>query len=271
MDQTGQSFSQRRIETVNELPIERSNSINLDKDRRITDICCCGIGVIFGLTLFILALVLLNKNNLVNSNFPTDNQGNLCLKNPNPAGAILPFIYFNDTANPLQSRVCVSDCPQPGVNPQCWNGPCNLNYYPTNPQSDSLGSYCMPEDSTTYQNIRSQTNINFESDAITAIWILLISFGIAIGLGIIWMVLVHYCPKVMVWVAFILAILMLIGTAVLFFMNIGYQLSQAKGWAIFLGVVAVIMALIIALYIIMHRNRIHYCAVFLDNACKMIR
>ena len=131
-----------------------------DKNRRITDICCCGCGVIFGLILFILALVLINRTNIARSNFPTDNQGHICLYDQNAAGQTLPFLYFNDPANPMQSRMCVSDCPQPGVNPQCWNGTCSINYYPTDPQSDKLGSYCMPQDATMKQKLVQDTGIN---------------------------------------------------------------------------------------------------------------
>lgn len=53
-------------------PSNVHSSIRVDKDRRITDICCCGLGVLFGLILFILACVLLNKANLTHANFPTD-------------------------------------------------------------------------------------------------------------------------------------------------------------------------------------------------------
>lgn len=53
-------------------PSNVHSSIRVDKDRRITDICCCGLGVLFGLILFILGCVLLNKANLTHANFPTD-------------------------------------------------------------------------------------------------------------------------------------------------------------------------------------------------------
>jgi preprotein translocase subunit SecG len=75
----------------------------------------------------------------------------------------------------------------------------------------------------------------------------------------------------MVWVAFILAILLLIATAIIFFVDAGSTLASATGWAIFLGLLALVIALIIIAYIIMHRNKIQYCGVFLQNASLMIR
>lgn len=68
------------------------------------------------------------------------------MTDPNPNGKILPFLYFNDLADPVHSRYCVSDCPQPGVSSQCWNSTCNLAYYPNYPTADRLGAYCLPED-----------------------------------------------------------------------------------------------------------------------------
>ncbi len=121
------------------------------------------------------------------------------------------------------------------------------------------------------QKLVQDTGINLLSDALTAITVLLISFGISVGISILWLILVHYLPKVMVWVAFILAILLLITTAIIFFVDAGSVLASATGWAIFLGLLALVVALIIIAYIIMHRNKIQYCGVFLQNASLMIR
>jgi hypothetical protein len=112
--------------------------------------------------------------------------------------------------------------------------------------------------------------MNLFSDALTAISILLISFGIAIGLSVIWMLLVQYCHGIMIWIAFILAIVLLIFIAVVLFTNAGSTLLGAKGWAIFAGVLALIIALLIIFYIIIHRKRIKYCSAFLKNAAQMI-
>jgi hypothetical protein len=113
--------------------------------------------------------------------------------------------------------------------------------------------------------------MNLFSDALTAISVLLISFGIAIGLSFCWMLLVQYCYGMMIWIAFILAIILLVAIAIVFFINAGSWLLVAKGWAIFAGILALIIALIIIFYIIMHRDRIKYCSAFLKNAATMVR
>jgi hypothetical protein len=63
--------------------------------------------------MFILACVLLNRNNITRANFPSDNDDHLCMSDRNGSNALLPFIYFSDLSDPLHNRHCVADCPQP--------------------------------------------------------------------------------------------------------------------------------------------------------------
>jgi|JI10StandDraft_1071094.scaffolds.fasta_scaffold198627_4 hypothetical protein len=62
----------------------------------------------------------------------------------NGSDVLLPYLYFSDLSDPLHNRYCVADCPQPQITTGCWNGSCNLGYYPNYPQSDRLGVYCLP-------------------------------------------------------------------------------------------------------------------------------
>ena len=78
-----------------------------DNHRRITDVCCCAIGVLFGLIMFILACVLFNSSNLVRANFPIDSDLHSCILDANSQGQKRPFIFFDDLSNPLSSRKCV--------------------------------------------------------------------------------------------------------------------------------------------------------------------
>ena len=83
----------------------------VDEKRRITDVFCCCIGVIFGLIMFILACVLMNTGNLKKANFPTDKDGHICMLEPNSKGELRPYVYFSDLSDPMNSRYCVEDCP----------------------------------------------------------------------------------------------------------------------------------------------------------------
>lgn len=113
--------------------------------------------------------------------------------------------------------------------------------------------------------------MNLFNDLLKAINILLISFGISVGLSLLWMLLVQYLPNVMVWVAFGLAVVLLIITAIVFLADSHSNLIRASGWAIFLALLAILIAIILLFYLIVHRRRIKYCGIFLKNAGNMLR
>ena len=71
----------------------------LDDERNCTDICCCGIGILFTLVMLLFAIFGMETGTLsaiitekyVKSNFPTDSEGRLC-------GVDLPaypYVYFS--------------------------------------------------------------------------------------------------------------------------------------------------------------------------------
>ena len=99
----------------------------------------------------------------------------------------------------------------------------------------------------------------------------MISFAISCLIGLIWLIFVHYLPKIAVWVALVCAILVLIATAIVFFVDAKKSLWRVTGWAIFLGIVALIIALILIFYLVVHRDRLTYCGIFLKNASIMIK
>lgn len=141
-----------------------------------------------------------------------------------------------------------------------------MGQYPNYPRVDRLGAYCMPEDEAARNKLVDATGINLFSDSLNSIDILLTSLGISVGISIIWMLLVHCLPKIAVWVAFVLAIILLVITGILFFVDSRSSLSKATGWGIFLAILALVIALILLFYLIVHHKRISYCSVFLANA-----
>lgn len=100
-------------------------------------------------------------------------------------------------------------------------------------------------------------------DSLTAIDILLISFGISVGISLLWMLLTHYLPRFVTWIAFVLAIILLVITAIVFLVDSRTALIRATGWGIFFGLLAIIIALILLFYLIVHNKRIKYTSIFL--------
>lgn len=99
----------------------------------------------------------------------------------------------------------------------------------------------------------------------------MIGLGIATGISLLWMILVQFLPKIMVWVAFALAIIMLIITGIVFLVDNNTMLRNAKGWAIFLGIVCLLLALLLIFYVVVNRRRIKLCGAFLKHATTMLK
>lgn len=91
------------------------------------------------------------------------------------------------------------------------------------------------------------------------------------GISILWMLLTHYLPQFVTWIAFILAIILLVITAIVFFVDSRTAMMRASGWGIFLGLLAIIIALILLFYLIVHNKRIRYTSIFLKNASLMLK
>jgi hypothetical protein len=70
------------------------------------------------------------------------------------------------------------------------------------------------------------------------------------------MISVQYYPKVMVWAAIFLSIILLIVMAIVLFINTGKALSKAPAWAIIIGIICLLFVFVFLFYLIKHRRRI---------------
>lgn len=125
---------------------------------------------------------------------------------------------------------------------------------------------CIPEDQSARDKLIQDTQFFYYEDGAEAIRILLISLGISVGIALLWMILVYLLPNVMVWVAFGLATALLILTAILFFVDDKSSLSAANKWNIPLGILALIFAIALIIYMIKNHKNITYSSIFLKNA-----
>jgi len=112
----------------------------------------------------------------------------------------------------------------------------------------------MPKDEKLREKLFINTDINEKYDSLYAIDNLLIAFGISMGIGLLWMILVQFFPKAMVSVSIILAILLLLILAIVFFVNSGGSLSKATGWVIIIGIISLITCILLIIYLYLHRK-----------------
>jgi hypothetical protein len=165
----------------------------------------------------------------------------------------------------------MKDCPIAGRAPECGFGDCSSGFYPTHPDNNRLGAYCMPDDPDLRDIVSANSGLANHWNLLWAIDYLLLGLLISSALGFAWMMMVQYCPKVMVWAAIFLAIILLIVTGVLFFVQMNKALSEAPVWAIIIGVICLLLVVVFVFYLIKHRRRISLCAEFIENASAMLK
>ena len=95
--------------------------------------------------------------------------------------------------------------------------------------------------------------------------------AIAVGLGIIWLILALCIPNGMVWVAVIGATVLLLVTAIVFFIASGNELVAGQGWAIILGIVCLVFMLLMLFYAFFHSTQLKLCAAFLELGANCIK
>ena len=165
----------------------------------------------------------------------------------------------------------MQDCPQAGVQTNCWDGPCSLDFYPNYPESDRLGAYCMPEDETARNKLIEDVKLNTYSDTVEAIDYILIGLAASVFLGLLYLIGNQCFPKVIVWFGFSHAILLLVIVGIVFAVDSNGPLKHVKGWVIAIIIIAIIMIAILHFYFFLHRRRLEYCGVFIEHASQMMK
>jgi hypothetical protein len=100
---------------------------------------------------------------------------------------------------------------------------------------------------------------------------LLIGLAIAFGLAILWMAVVQFFPKAAVWVAFGLAVILLILASLACFLGANSHFSDSKGLAIFFGVLFFAFLVLLVFYVCMHRKQLEVCGCFLEVATDCLK
>jgi len=70
----------------------------------MTDVVCMIIGILFGLILFIMAIVMINQTNLKKAYYPTDTQGNVCIVDAKDNTSNYPYLFFENVNAPNINR-----------------------------------------------------------------------------------------------------------------------------------------------------------------------
>lgn len=97
-----------------------------------------------------------------------------------------------------------------------------------------------------------------------------ISLLIALGIGLVWLVLVHLMPRIMSVASIVFSIIILLVTGAVVFLDrsSGYQ-NNGLG-RILIGTGLIVAAVLFALELCFYRRRIKLTGIFLDWATKFL-
>lgn len=94
---------------------------------------------------------------------------------------------------------------------------------------------------------------------------------IALGVGIVWLILVHLIPRPMVKVAIVLSIIILVVGGLLLFIDQTPGWEGNTFWKILIGIVLLAFAILFSLFFCFYRLRIGLTAIFLDWSRQFLR
>lgn len=135
---------------------------NIDDDRKMTDVCCLLIGLLFTAGVVVVPFLMRNESNkkcyavtVKQLTLVSDSDGKICgVDYPK-----YPFLYFPNPSDIVQSstmksqRVCMSSCPSAGVTAMdcksttainCENGE-SVNFMQTKPKECNHFDLCSPQ------------------------------------------------------------------------------------------------------------------------------
>jgi hypothetical protein len=169
-----------------------------------------------------------HPENYYKANFPTDSDFTPCAYAANEK---YPMVYFpdvNDAALVIHSstqRVCVSVCPNQGdkelickTNSKVPS--CKLNnIYQTSADWERLGGFCGPTDGSLKDKLIDNSGIKEKWTFLNTYDTIRLSLLLALGIGLVWFILVQAIPHAMSAIAIFLSVLVSISIGVLFFVD----------------------------------------------------
>lgn len=95
-----------------------------------------------------------------------------------------------------------------------------------------------------------------------------LSLLIALGIGLVWLVLVQLIPRIMAIAVIILSVLVLVAAGLLVLIDQTAGFEGKTFWKILIGVALLVVGLIFLLELCFYRRRIKLTGLFLDWATK---
>lgn len=143
--------------------------------------------------------------------------------------------------------------------------------YNSTAEVNRLGGYCIPTDKYLYSRALRNYNIKEKLDFIQSYDNVKISLGVALLMGVIFLVLVQCLPKTMSWLTIALAAVGCLVLAVVLLCDKSASLRAYHGWIVFISVLLLLLALGLVLNLLWNSYSVKVSGIFLDYSARMLR
>ena len=133
-----------------------------------------------------------------------------------------------------------------------------------------LGGFCSPSNLALRNEILENTHLSNKYNFLNRYDVIRISLLVALALGVLWMILVQLCPKIMTGVAVGLGCLVLFAGGLLLLIDNAKGTEGVGFWRIIVGIVLIGFAILFFLMLFMYRRRIKIAGVLLSYASKFL-
>ena len=187
-------------------------------------------------------------------NYPTETSGKLCYYDlPNH-----PYVFFVDPHNPANQRYCVSQCPNTGQQLQCANATACAGItssYSTAGTINRLGGLCEPTDPALLGPFLNDPAIGSKLSSIHMWEVTNIALIISFCVGLVYMVIFIFVPKIMIYAAFILSAAALLTAGILLIVQpIKLLAFNNNAWNIIIGIILILVAIAFVIFLFCYRQ-----------------
>jgi uncharacterized membrane protein HdeD (DUF308 family) len=127
--------------------------------------------------------------------------------------------------------------------------------YSTEQVINRLGAFCIPTDHGLADEIWSNPQLAVKSSILNSLDIILLSLLLAFCVGIIFLILMNCCPKILIYSVFLLGFLTLLISGICVLAK-PVQMFDPNGWNIFLGIVMILVSLICLVWAFIYRREL---------------
>jgi hypothetical protein len=205
-------------------------------------------------------------------NYPVDDTNNSCYYQQEDA----PYIYFLNPNDLTSQKYCVKTCPTASMQQlRCSDQhPCKgtVSSYASSGVINNMGGFCEPSDESLNNKLWSNHILQDKLSLIGGYAAIMWSLAIGACIGLIYLIAVVLLPRMMTYLAFILAFAALLaGSIILLVQPIKLLQHDSNGWNLFLGIFFIVVSVVLLIFFFCYQQEIELASIFLNYANVLLK